>query len=76
MVKHCGSVPSVAARRHDGDQFVEVEVNDHLQCLASWALAQGYGETVEPGRIFGLHPPSVPTLLAAAPEATPILCQR
>jgi hypothetical protein len=46
VVKHCGSVPSVAARRHDGDQFVEVEVNDHLQCLGSWALAQGYGETV------------------------------
>ena len=55
MVKHCDSVPSVAARGLDRAQLLEVEVNDHLQRLASDALAQGFRETVEPGGIFGLQ---------------------
>ena len=48
------SVPSVAARRLDGDEIVEIEVDNRLQRLAGSAVVQRFGEVVEPGGIFGL----------------------
>ena len=53
----CGTALSVApkaARRLDAGQFVEIEVDDRLQGLASGAVAQCLGQRLEPHRIFGL----------------------
>jgi len=48
------SVSPKAARRLDADQFIEIEVDDRLQGLASGAVAQCLGQRIEPHRIFGL----------------------
>ena len=53
----CGPALSVspkAARRLDADQFIEIEVDDRLQGLASGAVAQCLGQRIEPHCIFGL----------------------
>jgi len=44
------SVPSVAARRLDGDKVVKIEVDDCLERLAGSAVAQRFGEMIEAGR--------------------------
>ncbi len=49
------SIPPEAARRLDGDQLIEIEVNDRLQCLAGSTVAQPLRESVEPGDILGLQ---------------------
>ena len=43
-----------AARWHDGDQFVEVEIDDRLQCLAGSAL-KVFGQSLEPLRVLALQ---------------------
>jgi hypothetical protein len=55
----CGATLSVApktARRLDAGQFVEIEIDDRLQCLAGRAIAQCLGDRVEPRRILSLEP--------------------
>ena len=44
-----GPRPAAGRIGLDRPQLLEVEVNDHLQRLASDPLAQGFWETVEPG---------------------------
>ena len=39
----------------DGEQFVEIEINDRLQCLTGGALAQRFGHCLEPSDIFHLQ---------------------
>jgi len=43
-----------AARWHDGDQFVEIEIDDRLQCLAGSALLKVFGQRLEPLRVLAL----------------------
>ena len=44
-----------AARWQDGDQFVEVEIDDRLQCLAGSALLKVFGQSLEPLRVLALQ---------------------
>src|ERR1700740_2053306 len=44
-----------AARWQDGDQFVEVEIDDRLQCLAGSALLEVFGQSLEPLRVLALQ---------------------
>src|SRR5246127_5393429 len=44
-----------AARWHDGDQFVEVEIGDRLQSLTGSALLKVFGQSLEPLRVLALQ---------------------
>src|ERR1700756_4832749 len=44
-----------AARWHDGDQFVEVEIDDRLQSLTGSALLKVFGQSLEPLRVLALQ---------------------
>ena len=44
-----------AAWRHDGDHFVEVEIDDRLQCLAGSTLLKVFGQSFEPLRVLALQ---------------------
>jgi hypothetical protein len=55
------SVPSVAARRFDGDKVVKIEIDDCLESLAGSAVAQRFGEMVARGGIFVLSATSSAT---------------
>src|SRR5215471_21745939 len=44
-----------AAWRQGGDQFVEVEIEDCLQCLAGSALLKVFGQRFEPLRVLALQ---------------------
>src|SRR6516165_233192 len=46
------SIAPEAAWWHDGDQFVEVEIDDHLQCFTGSALLKVFGQRLEPSRIL------------------------
>ena len=53
-----GSVALIApeaAWRQDGDQFVEVEIDDRLQCFAGSALLKVFGQRLEPSRVLALQ---------------------
>jgi hypothetical protein len=49
------SISPISTRRLDGDKVVEVEFDDCLQRHPGGAVAQCFGESVEPGGIFGLQ---------------------
>ena len=51
---HCQSRPK-PARRLDGNQLVEVEIDDRLQGITSSAVAQWFGQRVEPSGVLGLQ---------------------
>ena len=38
-----------------GDQFVEVEIDDRLQCLAGSTLLKVFGQSLEPLRVLALQ---------------------
>ena len=44
-----------AAWRHDGDHFIEVEIDDRLQCLAGSTLLKVFGQSLEPLRVLALQ---------------------
>ena len=48
------SVASISARRVDGEEVVEIKIDDRLQCFAGSAVAQGFREGIEPGGVLGL----------------------
>jgi hypothetical protein len=50
-----------ATRWHDGGQFVEVEIDDRLQCLAGSALLKVFGQSLEPLRVLALQDTSSAT---------------
>ena len=58
-----------AARWHDGDQFVEVEIDDRLQCLAGSAFLQVFGQRLEPLRVLALQGDEFVDGIAPAPGA-------
>ena len=49
------SIAAEAAWWHDGDQFVEVEIDDRLQCFAGSALLKVFGQRLEPSRVLALQ---------------------
>ena len=53
QIAHLQSRPK--PRGLDGEQFVEIEINDRLQCLTGGALAQRFGHCLEPSDIFRLQ---------------------
>ena len=60
-----------ATRRLDGDQLVEVEIEDGLQGLAGGGVAQRFGQRLEPSHVVALHGDELsdrvaPALMAAA----------
>src|SRR5215467_14206323 len=71
-----------AARWHDGDQFVEVEIDDRLQCLAGSALLKVFRQSLEPLRVLALQDDEfgdgiAPALSAAAPVCRwPVMVHR
>ena len=44
-----------ASRWHNGDQFVEVEIDDRLQCVDGSALLKVFGQSLEPLRVLTLQ---------------------
>jgi hypothetical protein len=50
-----GSIASEAARRLDGGEFVEIEIDNGLQSLSGGAMAGGFGHSGEPIGVFGLQ---------------------
>jgi hypothetical protein len=44
-----------AARRLDGADLVEVEIEDSLQCFAGGGVAERVGQRLEPLRVFALQ---------------------
>ena len=44
-----------AARRFDGADLVEVEIEDSLQCVAGGGVAERIGQRLEPLRVFALQ---------------------
>ena len=63
------SIAPEAARWHDGDQFVEVEIDDRLQCLAGSAFLQVFGQRLEPLRVLALQGDEFVDGIAPAPGA-------
>jgi hypothetical protein len=55
LADSASSIPPEATGRLDGEQFVEIEINDRLQCLTGGALAQRFGHCPEPSDIFRLQ---------------------
>ena len=55
QVRTAASIAPEAARRLDGNQLVEVEIDDRLQGITSSALAQWFGQRVEPSGVLGLQ---------------------
>jgi hypothetical protein len=49
------SISPISTRRLDGDKIIEVEIDDCLQRHSGGAVAQCFGESVEPGGIFDLQ---------------------
>ena len=49
-----GLITAEPARRLDGGQFVQIEIDDGLQRLAGGSLARGFGQGLEPGGVFRL----------------------
>ena len=49
------SIAPEAAWWHDGDQFVEVEIDDRQQCLAGSTLLKVFGQSLEPLRVLALQ---------------------
>jgi hypothetical protein len=65
------SIASEAVRRLDSDEFVEVEIENGLQCLTGGSVAQRLGQCFEPLRVLVLQGDEfgdgiVPALMAAA----------
>ena len=50
----CGSIASVAARRHDFGEHLEIEVDDGLEGLGGRAAPEAVGQGVVPGSVLGL----------------------
>ena len=55
LADSASSIPPEATGRLDGEQFVEIEINDCLQCLTGGAVAQRFGHCLEPSDIFHLQ---------------------
>ena len=55
LADSASSIPPEATGRLDGEQFVEIEINDRLQCRTGGALAQRFGHCLEPSDIFRLQ---------------------
>jgi len=53
-LRHAALIAPETAWWHDGDQFVEVEIDDRPQCLAGSALLKVFGQHFEPLRILAL----------------------
>src|SRR5208282_5583516 len=51
------SIASEALRQRDGEEFVELEIDDRLQGLGGGAVAQGLGEAAEPIAVAAATPP-------------------
>jgi hypothetical protein len=49
------SIASVSAGRLDGEEIVEVEIDNGLERFTGGAVAQGFRESVEPGGILSLQ---------------------
>jgi hypothetical protein len=49
------SISPISTRRLDGDKVVKVEFGDCLQRHPGGAVVQCFGESVEPGGMFGLQ---------------------
>ena len=52
---HAGSITTVSPRRHDGGEFIEVEIDDGLQGRGSCGVAETVRQGVVPGRVFRLQ---------------------
>ena len=73
---HGRSIAAEAARRHDGDEFIEIQFDDGLQGRGGGGIAQTIRHGVVPGGIFGLQAEQscdrvVPALRAGAPVDWP-----
>ena len=64
-----GLIAPEAARWHDGDQFVEIEIDDRLQCLAGSALLKVFGQRREPLCVLALQDDEFGDGVAPAPGA-------
>jgi hypothetical protein len=49
-----GSIAPVATRRHNGGKFLEIEVDDRLECDGGWRIAQPIRQSIEPSCVVGL----------------------
>ena len=66
------SIATISARRHDGSELVEIELDDGQQRRGGGGVAEAIGQNVVPGGVFGLQGEQprdqvVPTLQAGAP---------
>ena len=69
-------IATVAARRHDGGEFIEIKFHDGLQGRSGGGVAETVRHGVAPGGIFGLQGEQpgdqvVPALRAGAPVDWP-----
>jgi hypothetical protein len=48
------SIAAVAARRLDGEQLVEVEIDNRLQLFCGSGFGEVFRQTIEPGAVFVL----------------------
>ena len=67
-----------AARRLDGADLIEVEIDNRLQCLAGGGVAERLGQRLEPLRVFALQSDEfghdiAPALMAAAAVGGPAI---
>ena len=54
-----------AARRLDGGDLVEIEIENGLQSFAGGAIAGGFGKRLEPVAVLGLFAPLIALLVRA-----------
>jgi hypothetical protein len=69
----CGVlVPAKAARRLDGDDLVQIEIDDRLEGFASGSIVRGFGQGFEPTRVLSVQrdefgDSGIPALQSCAP---------
>ena len=69
-------IATVTARRHDGDELIEIQINDGLQSCGGSGVAEIIRQAVVPGGVFGLQGEQsgdqvIPVLRAGAPVDRP-----
>src|SRR5271166_3596646 len=70
------SIASVASRWYDGDELIEIQIDDGLQGRGGGSVAEAIRQDVVPGGVFGLQGEQpgdqvVPALRAGAPVDWP-----